>query len=195
MSTGFERRFAAELRHELEALRGQWLWFVILGVLLVVLGMVALSSVVIASLAVAMAIGILLLIAGIGETIGAFWCRGWSGFFMHMLSGVLSIVIGALFIHHPATADLALTVLIASFLMVGGIFKIISALSYRFATWGWPLVSGIIDLILGVMIWQEWPTSAFWVIGLFLGINLIFRGFNWISLGFALRSTPPAAKV
>ena len=195
MSTGFERRFAAELRHELEALRGQWLWFVILGVLLVVLGMVALSSVVIASLAVAMAIGILLLIAGIGETIGAFWCRGWSGFFMHMLSGVLSIVIGALFIHHPATADLALTVLIASFLMVGGIFKIITALSYRFATWGWPLVSGIIDLILGVMIWQEWPTSAFWVIGLFLGINLIFRGFNWISLGIALRSTPPAAKV
>jgi uncharacterized membrane protein HdeD (DUF308 family) len=195
MSTGFERRFAAELRHELEALRGQWLWFVILGVLLVVLGMVALSSVVIASLAAAMAIGILLLIAGIGETIGAFWCRGWSGFFMHMLSGVLSIVIGALFIHHPATADLALTVLIASFLMVGGIFKIVTALSYRFATWGWPLVSGIIDLVLGVLIWQEWPTSAFWVIGLFLGINLIFRGFNWISLGVALRSTTPAATV
>jgi uncharacterized membrane protein HdeD (DUF308 family) len=195
MSTGFERRFAAELRHELEALHGRWIWFVILGALLVVLGLVALSSVVIASLAVAVAIGILLLIAGIGETIGAFWCRGWSGFFMHMLSGVLSIVIGVLFFRNPATADLALTVLIASFLLVGGIFKIITALSYRFATWGWPLVSGIIDLVLGVMIWQEWPTSAFWVIGLFLGINLIFRGFNWISLGIALRSMPPAATV
>jgi uncharacterized membrane protein HdeD (DUF308 family) len=188
MSTGLERRFAAELRHELEALHGQWIWFVILGALLVVL-------VVIASLAVAVAIGVLLLIAGIGETIGAFWCRGWSGFFMHLLSGVLSIVVGVLFFRNPATADLALTVLIASFLMVGGIFKIIASMSYRFASWGWPLLSGIIDLILGIMIWQEWPTSAFWVIGLFLGINLIFRGFNWIGLGFALRSMPPAAKV
>jgi uncharacterized membrane protein HdeD (DUF308 family) len=195
MSTGFERRFAAELRHELEALHGQWIWFVILGALLVVLGMVALSSVVIASLAVAVAIGVLLLIAGIGETIGAFWCRGWSGFFMHLLSGVLSIVVGVLFFRNPATADLALTVLIATFLMVGGIFKIIASMSYRFASWGWPLISGIIDLILGVMIWQEWPASSFVVIGLFLGINLIFRGFNWIGLGFALRSMPPAAKV
>jgi uncharacterized membrane protein HdeD (DUF308 family) len=195
MSTGFERRFASELRHELEALHGQWIWFVILGALLVVLGMVALSSVVIASLAVAVAIGVLLLIAGIGETIGAFWCRRWSGFFMHLLSGILSIVVGVIFFRHPATADVALTILIASFLLVGGIFKIVAALSYRFASWGWPLMSGIIDVILGVMIWQEWPTSAFWVIGLFLGINLIFRGFNWIGLGFALHSMPPAAKV
>jgi uncharacterized membrane protein HdeD (DUF308 family) len=195
MSTGFERRFASELRHELEALHGQWIWFVILGALLVVLGMVALSSVVIASLAVAVAIGVLLLIAGIGETIGAFWCRRWSGFFMHLLSGILSIVVGVLFFRNPATADLALTVLIASFLLVGGIFKIVAALSYRFASWGWPLMSGIIDVILGVLIWQEWPASSFVVIGVFLGINLIFRGFNWIGLGFALRSMPPAATV
>ena len=66
----------------------------------------------------------------------------------------------------------------ACFLMVGGIFKIVAAVSYRFAAWGWPLVSGIIDVILGVLIWQEWPDSALWVIGLFVGINLIFRSPN-----------------
>jgi uncharacterized membrane protein HdeD (DUF308 family) len=193
VSTAFERPLVAELRHGLEALRGNWLWFVLLGVALVVLGMVALSSVVIASLAVAAAIGILLLFSGAAEVAGAFWCRGWSGFFLHLLSGVLSIVVGALFLRAPLSALAGLTLLAACFLMVGGIFKIVAALSYRFAAWGWTLASGVIDLILGVLIWMEWPASALWVIGLFVGINLIFRGTNWIALGMALRALPRPA--
>jgi uncharacterized membrane protein HdeD (DUF308 family) len=193
MSTGPDHPFAAQLRHELNALRGQWFWFVLLGIALVVLGIIALGSVVIASLAAAVAIGTLLLLGGVAETLGAFWCRGWSGFFLHLLSGVLSIVIGVLFLRAPVGALLALTLLLASFLMVGGIFKIVAALSYRFAAWGWPLLSGIIDLILGVMIWLEWPASALWVIGLFVGINLVFRGINWIGLGLSLRALPRAA--
>jgi uncharacterized membrane protein HdeD (DUF308 family) len=179
-----------ELRHELEALRGHWYWFVILGVALVVLGTVALGAVVIASLAAAVAIGVLLLLGGAAEAVGAFWCRGWSGFFLELLSGVLSIVVGLLFLRAPLDALAALTLLIACFLMVGGIFKIVAAVVYRFAAWGWSLAAGIIDVILGVLIWQEWPASALWVIGLFVGINLIFRGFNWIALGMALRSPP-----
>jgi uncharacterized membrane protein HdeD (DUF308 family) len=189
MSTGLERPMIASLRHELDALRGQWLWFVLLGVALVVLGTVALGSVVIASLAAAVVIGVLIFMGGVAETIGAFWCRGWSGFFLHLLSGVLSIVIGIMFVRAPIGALAALTLLIACFLMVGGIFNIVAALSYRFAAWGWPLASGIIDLVLGVLIWQEWPASALWVIGLFVGINLVFRGFNWIALGLALRGS------
>ncbi len=179
-----------ELRHELDALRGNWFWFVILGVLLVVLGTVALGSLVIASLAAAVAIGLLLLIGGVGEAAGAFWCRGWSGIFLHLLSGVLSIVVGLIFLRAPVGALAALTLLAACFLMVSGIFKIVAALSYRFAAWGWSLVGGVVDVILGVLIWYEWPASALWVIGLFVGINLLFRGFNWIALGIALRSMP-----
>ncbi len=195
MSIDLERRpFVAalrqELRHELDALRGNWLWFVILGASLVVLGTVALGSVVIASLAAAVAIGVLLLLGGAAEAVGAFWCRGWSGFFLELLSGVLSIVVGLLFLRAPAGALAALTLLLACFLMVGGFFKIVAAVVYRFAAWGWSLAGGIIDVLLGVMIWQEWPASALWVIGLFVGINLLFRGFNWIALGLALRSLP-----
>jgi uncharacterized membrane protein HdeD (DUF308 family) len=193
MSTAMERPLIAELRHGLDTLRANWLWFVVLGVALVVLGFVALGSLVIASLATAVAIGMLILIGGIGETIGAFWCRGWSGFFLHLLTGVLSIVVGLLFLRAPADALLALTLLAASFLMVGGIFKIVAALSYRFGHWGWALAAGIVDLILGVLIWQEWPASALWVIGLFMGINLVFRGVNWIVIGLALRSLPRPA--
>jgi uncharacterized membrane protein HdeD (DUF308 family) len=179
-----------ELRHELSALRGNWFWFMILGVALVVLGIVALGYVAIASLAAAAVIGVLLLLGGAGEAVGAFWCRGWSGFFLELLSGVLSIVVGLLFLRAPLNALAALTLLLACFLMVGGVFKIVAAVAYRFAAWGWSLAGGIIDVILGVMIWQEWPASALWVIGLFVGINLLFRGVNWIALGLALRSLP-----
>src|SRR5262245_66477181 len=81
-----------ELRHELDALRGNWFWFVILGVSLVVLGTVALGSAVIASLAAAAAIGVLLLLGGAAEAVGACWCRCWSGFCLELLSAVVSIV-------------------------------------------------------------------------------------------------------
>ncbi len=188
MDTPVDRSLIAVMRHDLESLRSNWLWFVILGIALVVLGTVAMGSAVIASLATAVIIGALILTAGVAETLGAFWCRGWSGFFFHLLSGVLSIVIGIMFLRAPVNALLALTLLVACFLLVGGIFKIVAAISYRFTTWGWPLLSGVIDVLLGIMIWQEWPASALWVIGLFVGINLVFRGFNWIGLGLSLRS-------
>jgi uncharacterized membrane protein HdeD (DUF308 family) len=193
VSTAIERPHFAELRHGFNALRGNWFWFVLLGIALIVLGSVALGSVAIASLATALVIGMMILLGGIVETVGAFWCRGWSGFFLHLLSGVLSIVVGVLFLRAPINALLALTLLVACFLLVGGIFKIVAAISYRFGSWGWALASGIIDVILGVMIWQEWPASALWVMGLFLGINLVFRGIHWISLGLALRALPRPA--
>jgi uncharacterized membrane protein HdeD (DUF308 family) len=133
-------------------------------------------------------IGALMLIGGMSEAIGAFWCRGWSGFFFHLLSGVFSIVVGALFLRSSVHVLLALTLVLSRFLRVGGLFKIIATLTYHFAAWGWPLLSGLIDFIHGMMIWQEWPASALWVSGLFVGISLLFRGFNWIGLGLSLRS-------
>jgi uncharacterized membrane protein HdeD (DUF308 family) len=191
MSIDLDRRpLVVALRHELDALRGNWFWFVLLGVALVVLGTVALGSVVITSLAAAAVIGVLLLLGGVAECVGAFWCRGWSGFFLELLSGVLSVVVGLLFLRAPVGALASLTLLVACFLMAGGLFKVVGALSYRFAAWGWALAGGVIDLILGVMIWREWPASALWVIGLYVGVNLIFRGFNWVALGMALRALP-----
>ena len=190
MSTTYERPLMAELRQQMTALRGNWLWFVLLGGGLIVLGVISLGAVAVASLATAVAIGALLLGSGVAEMIGAFWCRGWGGFLLQLLSGVLSVVVGALFLRAPGDALLALTFLLACMLMAGGVFKFVAALSYRFGAWGWPLVSGIIDFILGVMILQEWSASAWWVLGLFVGISLLFRGFNWIGLGLTLRTLP-----
>lgn len=181
-----------QLRHDIGVLRGNWFWFVLLGVALMIMGCVALGSVVIATLATAVAIGVLLLIGGVAEIVGAFWARGWSGFLLHVLSGVLSIVVGVLFLRAPVDAVLAMTLLLACLLMVGGIFRIVAALSYRFAGWGWPLAGGIVDVILGMMIWMGWPETSVWVIGMFVGISLLFRGANWIGLGMALRSLATA---
>ena len=87
-----------------------------------------------------------------------------------------------------------MTLLAACFFMVGGIFKIVAAHQLSVPARGaGPLAGGIIDLILGVMIWHDLPASGLWVIGLFLGINLVFRGFNWIALGLAVRKIPRLA--
>jgi uncharacterized membrane protein HdeD (DUF308 family) len=191
MSTIDGRPAVVELRHELTAFRRNSLWFVLLGAALIFVGFIALGSPWVASLATAVVIGALLVVGGVAEIVGAFWSRGWSGVFLHLLSGVLSLVVGALFLWAPVDALLTLTFLLACLLTVGGVFKIVAALSYRFEGWGWPLVNGVIDLVLAVLILLEWPASALWVLGLFVGISLVFRGFNWIGLGIALRTQPP----
>lgn len=187
MNSDLDSPALAGLRHELTALRGNWGWFVALGIALLVLGTIALGAVVVASLAATLVIGALILVSGVVETIGSFWSRAWSGFFLHLLSGVLSMVVGVLFMRAPVQAMAALTLLIAAFLLVGGVFKVVAAVGFRFAHWGWPVLSGVIDVVLGLLIWVEWPRSALWVIGLFVGISMIFRGVDWVTLGLALR--------
>ena len=123
MSMAFNPPLSEGLRHELDALRGNWLWFVILGIALVVLGVVALGSTVIASLAVEVTFGVLLLIAGVGETVGSFWARRWSGVFLHLLSGILSIVVGVLFLRNPIGGLAALTLLVACLFLVSGVVQ------------------------------------------------------------------------
>src|SRR5690606_13872362 len=141
------------------------------------------GATVIATLATAFAIGLLMIFGGIVETIGAIWARGWSGFLLHLLSGILLIVVGVLFLRAPVDAVLAMTLLLACLLLAGGAFRIIAAFLYRFASWGWEVLGGVIDLFLGLLIWTLWPASALWTIGIFLGVALIFHGVNWIALG------------
>jgi len=190
MSTVEERVAITAVPTQGDELRHNWPWFVLLGAALTAVGFIALWSPWVASLATAVVIGSLLLAAGTVEIVGSFWSRRWYGFFLHLLSGLLSLVVGALCLRAPVDALLALTLLVACLFVAGGTFKIAAALSYRFDAWGWVLVSGVLDLALGLLICLEWPASAIWVLGLFLGISLVFRGFNWIGLGLAVRERP-----
>ena len=180
-------RFRRSLRHELEAIRGRWIWLVILGIAMVVFGTLAIAAPFIASIATAFTLGVLLLMGGGTQLVGAFWTRDWSGFFLVLLMGVLYIVVGMLFLNRPIEALEALTLLLACGLMIGGLFRAIGSISYQFPQWGWVFVGGLIELALGVMIWMQWPVASFWIIGLFVGIDMIFSGWTWIMLGLRLR--------
>ena len=192
MSTPAEVRLAKRvLRHELEAIKAHWVWVLALGIILIVVGMTAVGMPFVASLATAVAFGVLLLIGGAAQLAGAFWTRDWSGFLLTLLMGVLYAVLGLFFVRDPGDAILAMTLLLACVLIVGGLFRIIGSVMYRFPHWGWVLVGGVINLVLGIMIWQQWPFSGLWVIGLFVGIDLIFTGWTWVMLALAVKKVNP----
>jgi uncharacterized membrane protein HdeD (DUF308 family) len=158
-----------------------------------VLGTIALGYSVLFTFATVIFFGALLLVGGIFEIVGSFWTRLWSGFFLHLLSGVLSVVVGFFFLRDPGGASLAMTLLLACFLIVAGSMKIVVSVTHRLASWGWVLLSGVIDVALGLMIWADWPLSGLWVIGLFVGISMLFRGWTWVMLAIGIRSLPKPA--
>ncbi len=164
-------------------------WFLALGILMVVLGTATISWACIATMTVAATwlFGFFLLASGIGEILNSFWTGRWSGMLIHMLIGVLYTMVGFIIISQPEDAAIQLTLLIALFLMVGGIFRIVFSISEQFAGWGWVLLNGAVTFMLGMLIFKGWPLSGQWVIGLFIGIELIMNGFAWIMLSLGLR--------
>ena len=128
------------------------------------------------------------MMGGIAQLVGAFWTREWSGFFLILLMGVLYLVLGVMFLRHPGEALVAMTLLLTCALMVSGLFRIIGSLMYRFPYWGWTLAGGAINLLLGIYIYSQWPLDSFFVLGLFVGIDLIFTGWTWVMLALAVRN-------
>ncbi|ODT99781.1 MAG: hypothetical protein ABS79_04090 [Planctomycetes bacterium SCN 63-9] len=187
LGTPAQDRRSRVLRHELEVLRGEWLWFLILGILLIVIGTIAIGAPFVTGLTTAVIFGSLLLVGGVAQFIGSFWARDWSGFFLTLISAILYIVVGVLFVRQPASALAAMTLLLACGLLVEGLFRIIGSLTYQFPHWGWALLGGVIDFALGLLIWMEWPAASLWVIGLYVGISMIYNGWTWVLLGLALK--------
>ncbi len=107
---------------------------------------------------------------------------------LHVLNAVLSIVVGLMLIRHPLAGALVMALLLAAYFTVAGIFRIVAALSMRIRGWGWALADGIITLILGILVWAQWPVSGLWIIGLFIGIDLIVVGWSEVMLAVAARS-------
>ncbi len=173
----------------MEALSRNWGWLLALGILMIILGVVAMAAPVVATIAIQVMLGWLLVISGIAEGIHAFMVKEWRGFLLELLSAVLYLGVGLLLLVDPLKGALALTLILAVFLLVEGIFKIITALRVRdHRGWGWLLASGIVSVILGVLIWAQWPASGLWVIGLLVGIQLLFTGWSLVMLALAARS-------
>jgi uncharacterized membrane protein HdeD (DUF308 family) len=173
-------------------LRKKWGWFVALGIVLIIGGTVALGMAFLTSVFSVFFLGWLMIAGGILEAVHAFGCKKWSGFFLDLLTGLLYVVVGFMCIANPGATAVALTLLIAMFLIFGGIFRVVVALIVRYQNWGWVLLHGVINLLLGVFIWQQWPLSGLWVIGLFVGIDMILNGWSLVMLGLAAKGLPRA---
>ena len=157
-----------------------------MGIALFVLGVVAMGASFTATLATVLMFGLLLLLGAAFQVVTAFWARRWRGLFLHMIAGVLYLIVGVFRIQNPVEAALGLTILIAVCLLAGGIIRIVMSVFERFEGWGWVFLNGLISVLLGAAIWRQWPLSGFWVIGLFVGIEMLFSGFSWLMLGLAL---------
>jgi uncharacterized membrane protein HdeD (DUF308 family) len=131
-----------------------------------------------------------LLAGGMVEIIHSFSARRWSGTLMHVLIGVLNVAVGLMIIDDPGESALVLTKIISIFLIVGGLFRIVAPLIQRFNGWGWVLLNGVISLLLGVLVYKQWPASGLWFIGLYLGIDIIMNGWGYIMLALALKQLP-----
>lgn len=171
-----------------EELRRNWGWLLALGILLVILGIIALVDSVSVTVISMLFFGWVLLVAGIIEAVQAFRHRRAGHFFLHALNAVLSIIVGLMLVRHPLAGALVITLLLAAYFTVAGIFRIVAALSVRVRGWGWALADGIITLVLGILVWTQWPVSGLWIIGLFIGIDLIVVGWSEVMLALAARS-------
>jgi uncharacterized membrane protein HdeD (DUF308 family) len=166
-------------------------WFIFLSLLLIVAGAAAIAFPVLSTFAVELWAAIAFAIAGVAQTIHAFAARSWGGFFWGLLVGLLYLAAGIVLWLNPIAGMVTLTVFLAAVLVVDGVFRSILALQIRpRAGWFWLLLGGIVGMVLGVMIWQHLPSSALSVLGLLLGINLVFSGFTFLMLAM---SGPAAA--
>jgi uncharacterized membrane protein HdeD (DUF308 family) len=172
----------------LEPLRAKSGWIVALGVVYLIAGIIALGSVVMATVVSVFIVGIMMLIAGVAEVINAFQIKSWGKFLLWLALGALYIVAGFITFENPLLAAALLTLLLGFTLIASGVMRIMLSLSMMHGTpWGWVLFSGAVTLAIGLIILVHWPVSSLYILGIFLGVDLVFAGVAWIGIGLGLR--------
>ena len=167
----------------------------ILGVVTIILGVLAMMAPLMAGIAIALSVGVLLIAAGIMRTIFAFKCKTWGKGILVFLLGLLTLVVGFYMVSRPGAALVTLTLFLAAYFVVDGIVEIVEAFDLKpIEGWGWMLFGGIVSILLGIMIWRQWPVSGAWAIGILFGIKMIFAGWAMVGIGTAGRSTAGAAE-
>ena len=179
----------AEFRH----LRSNWWCFLLLGIVLVIGGTAAIvfpTLTIVTTFAATVILGAILMVTGISTIITAFWAGKWSGVLLQLLCGILYVVAGYVIWDEPFQAATVLTSVIAAFFVVVGIFRSIAALVIRFPHWGWALLNGVVTFLAGAIIYRHVRENSLWVIGLLIGLEMLFHGWTWIMLSLAIRNIP-----
>jgi uncharacterized membrane protein HdeD (DUF308 family) len=175
-------------------LREHWKLFLIEGLVLVVLGLLAIAVPPLAGLAVTILFGWLFLISGVVGLVTSFAMRQAPGFWWSLLSAALGILVGLLLLAQPLSGLVSLTYVLIAFFIVEGVATIMFALEHRrelTGRWEWMLASGIVDLFLALVILTGLPGSVGWALGLIVGINMVFGGVSMIGMALAARSKAP----
>ncbi|MCL5874960.1 MAG: HdeD family acid-resistance protein [Candidatus Dependentiae bacterium] len=165
-------------------------WYLMLGISLVVIGGLAIVFSVASTLFSVMYLGLILFIFGFIEGFKAFKINRWGSFFLHLFLGALYVIAGLFIVAYPALNAVTLTLMLAIFLVISGIFKIIFSLMSDIPHKSWLLFNGILTLILGILIWMQWPVSGLWVIGTLIGIDAMITGWTWIILAMKIKELP-----
>lgn len=173
-----------------DAFRVHWRLMMFQGVIMIILGALAVAAPVIATIAIDIYIGWLFLISGVIGLLALFSTNDIPAFLWGLITAALSVALGVLLIWRPVEGAASLTFLLTAFFFVEGVFQIATSLVYRElipGTWGWMLASGLSDLVLVAAIVYGWPESAIWVLGLLVGFNLIISGWAIVMTSFAGR--------
>jgi len=170
-------------------LKKHWAWMLSLGIVMVILGVIGLGMTVLFNEIVVMYFGFLLLFGSGVQLMQAFRAEAWKGRVWHVLIALVYIVGGIIAVTEPVIAGMTLALLIAWTLIVIGVLRLVMALQMRGANgWLWTLLGGVLSVVLGVMIINEWPQSGLWVIGLFVAIEILFAGWSQIMIALAAKN-------
>jgi len=167
-------------------------WVIFSGFTLIVLGTLAVIYDSTATFASVILFGWLLMLAGFVQIVHAFQVRDWSGFFLYMLDGILRATVGTLMVVYPQSGAQALTLVLAVYFIVGGLFKTFGSIALQFPGWGWSVASGVISVALGVMLGVQYPLTSSWFIGFAVGIDLVLYGWALLMFAAAVKKLSPS---
>lgn len=164
-----------------------WGWPMLLGISLVVLGALCILGSGVTGMASVLFFGGVLVAAGAIEIVESFRERRQGPYLLFLLGGIFSVIVGGLFIVRPMVGLSALTFLAGAYFVLSGLFRGITSLMDRYASWAWDLFYAVVAIFLGITIFRAWPISSLWVLGTLVGVEIIMRGASVIGAALAVR--------
>lgn len=174
----------------MEEVRKSWMWFLVAGIVLMLLGAACIVKSQTATTFSILALGWVLAISGVVWLVGAFQTWTWGGFLVYVLNAIIRGVTGYLLIRHPDAGAEGVTMVLAALFIVGGLFRAVAAGKIQFPRWGWTVFAGLVSVALGVYLLATWKATSTFFIGLVIGIDLVFDGASLAGFAGAIHSLP-----
>lgn len=171
-----------------EAVKAKWGWFLFAGIVFIIAGLFAFMAPFMASLVVTVIVAVGLVVVGVVQIFQAWSVQSWTGFIWQLVIGIVLLIGGLAVYFNPVASTFLLTLFVAAMFIAKGIFQII--LGFRIKpndAWGWIVAAGVIAIIVGVLIWMDYPLSGVYALGILAGISLIFTGWSYVAIALAAK--------